>query len=92
MKYKNMLILLNEASNSKFATRKCNIVNDQSSRSSEKEIFYNTKVLISNFCGYKDAYILVKGDITVVAVHATQVPVQNCASFTKCITKIDGKK
>ena len=26
--------------------------------------------------------ILVKGDITVVAIHATQVPFKNCAPFT----------
>ena len=30
------------------------------------------------------------GDITVIAVHGTQVGFQNCASFTKCLTKIDG--
>ena len=30
------------------------------------------------------------GDITVVAVHGTQVAFKNCASFTKCLTKIDG--
>ena len=27
--------------------------------------------------------------MTVVAVHATQVPYKSCASFTNCITKID---
>ena len=37
-----------------------------------------------------DAYILVRGHITVVEVHATQIAFKNCASFTKCITKIDG--
>ena len=26
-----------------------------------------------------------------MAVHATQVSLKNCAPFTKCITKIDGK-
>ena len=30
------------------------------------------------------------GDVTVVAIHRTQVAFKNCASFTKCITKIDG--
>ena len=36
-----------------------------------------------------DAYILVRGDITVVAAPATQLACKNCASFTKCITKVD---
>ena len=39
---------------------------------------------------YSDAYILVKGGITVTAAPATQVEFQNWAPFTKCITKIDG--
>ena len=43
----------------------------------------------SNLCDYNDAYILVKGDITVTAVPTTQVAFKNCAPFTKCITKID---
>ena len=55
-----------------------------------KEIIYNTEVLKSNLCDYNDAYILVKGDITVAAAPATQVPFKNCAAFTKCITKVDG--
>ena len=32
----------------------------------------------------------VKGGITIIAHAATQVAFKNCASFTKCITKIDG--
>ena len=36
-----------------------------------------------------DAYILVRGDITVVAAPATQLAFKNCAPFTKCITKVD---
>ena len=43
----------------------------------------------SNLCDYNDAYILVRGDITVVAALATQVTFKNCAPFTTCITKID---
>ena len=52
--------------------------------------YYNTEVLKSNLCDYNDPYILVKGDITVSAVPATQVAFKNCAPFTKYITKIDG--
>ena len=67
--------LLNEADNSKFMTRKWNIVNDQSNKNydEETEIIYNTKVLKSNLCDYNDAYILVKGDINAIGVDSTQV-------------------
>ena len=54
------------------------------------DIIYNTEVLKSNLCDYNDTYILVKGDITVEAVHATKLAFKNCAPFTKCFTKIDG--
>ena len=38
---------------------------------------------------YNHAYILVKGNITVVAAPASQVAFKNCAPFAKCITEID---
>ena len=47
------------------------------------------EVLKSNICDYNDAYILVRGNITVVAALTTQVAFKNCALFNKCITKID---
>ena len=53
------------------------------------EVIYNTEDLKSNLCNYSDAYILVNGDITVIAAPATQVSFKNCAPFTKCVTKID---
>ena len=34
--------------------------------------------------------MLLRGDITVVAVYASQVTFKNCGPFTKYITKIDG--
>ena len=56
---------MNEASNSRFVTRKLNIVNDQSNENYDvgNEITYNTKVLKTNDCDYNDAYILVRADI-----------------------------
>ena len=54
------------------------------------EITYNTEVLKSNLCDYNNAYILVRGDITVTAAPQIQVAFKNCAPFTKCITNIDG--
>ena len=78
-KYNNgtskVLNLLNNATQSKFVTRKTNIVNDKSNANNDlgNEIIYNTEVLKSNLCHYNDAYIFVRADITVAAVPATQV-------------------
>ena len=73
--------------------RKWNIVNDNSKANYDagNKITYNTEVLKSNLCDYNDAYILVRGGITVVAAPATLVPFKNCTPFTKCIKKIDEK-
>ena len=54
------------------------------------EMIYYTEVLKSNLCDCNDAYILVRGDITVTAAHAIQVAFKNCATFTKCLPKTDG--
>ena len=85
-----ILNLLNEASNSKFVTRKWKIVNDNSKSNYDagNEITYNTEILKSNLYDFNIAYILVKGDITVTAAPATQVSFTNCLPITKCITKI----
>ena len=91
MEQQQKLILLNETDDSKFVTRKWNIVNNNSKSNygEENEISYITEILKSNLCDYNDAYILVKGDITVTATLETQVAFKNCASFIKCIAKID---
>ena len=82
---------MNEANDSKFVTRKWNIVNDNSeaSYSAANDITYNAEVLKSSLCNYNDGYILVTGAITVTTAPVTQVSIKNCAPFTKCITKID---
>ena len=84
--------MFKKAYDSKIVRRKWNIVNDNSKANYNvgNEIIYNTEVLKSNLCDYNNAYILVRGDITVKAAPATQVAFKNCAPFTKCITKIDG--
>ena len=88
-----MMNSLKKTSDSKFVTRKWNIVNNQSKRNYDagNEIICNTEVLKLNLCEYIDAYILVRGDIITMA-HNNPAPVafKNCASITKCITKIDG--
>ena len=91
MEHQKIVILLNEINNTKFVTRKWNIVNDNSKSNYDagNEIIYNTEVLKSNLCDYNDGNILVRGDITVRVNHETQVAFKNYAPFTKCITKID---
>ena len=82
---------MNRANDSKFVTRIWNIVNDNSKPNYDatNEITYNTEILKSNLCDYKDTYILVRGDITVVAAPTTQAAFKNCEPFIKCITKSD---
>ena len=94
MEHQKILNLLNETNNSKFLTRKWNIVNDQSNSNYDvgNEIIYNTENLKSNLCDYNDAYILVRWDITILGHHVTLVVFKNCAPFIECITKIDGTK
>ena len=57
------------------------MVKDQSNANYdvENEIIYNTKVLKSSLCDYNNAYILVRGNITVRAAPETQVSFKNCA-------------
>ena len=83
---------MNKLNNFKFLTRKWSIVNDQANANYDvgNESIYNTKVLKSNLCDYNDAYILVRGDITIIGHQVTQAEFKNCALFSKCITKIDG--
>ena len=78
MEHQKILNLVNEASDSKFVTRKWNIVNDQSNANYDagNETICNIEVLKSNPCDYNDSYI------------ATQVSFKNCTTFTKCITKL----
>ena len=67
MEDQKILNLLNNVSDSKFVTRKWSIASDSSKANYKagNEIAYKAKVLKSNLCDYNDAYILVRGDITV---------------------------
>ena len=64
-------------------TRKWNIVSDQSNRNYNvgNEVIYNTEVLKSNLCDCNNAYILVRGDITVVEDDLTQLAFKNCIIY-----------
>ena len=55
-----------------------------------KEIRFKTSVLLrSDLCDYSDAYIVVKGPITVVRPNAAK---KNNAPFINCISKINSVK
>ena len=81
---------MHEANNSKFLTRKWNIVSDNSKANynATNEITYNAEVLKSSLCDYEDAYILLRVDIYVTTAPETQVAFKNCAPMTKCIPKL----
>ena len=90
MKHQKILNLLNDANDSKFITKKWSIVNDNSNSNyaATNKITYNTRILKSNLCDYNDAYILVTGDITVIAAPQTQEAFKNCAPFINVSQKL----
>ena len=61
-----------------------------------KEIRMKTSMLRSDLCDFNDAYIVVKGDITVGAPNNAKrnkaVAFKNNAPFSNCISKINGVK
>ena len=88
----------------KFVTREYVRVNSLSNTYNEnKSIRFKTPMLRSNLCDYSDAYLLVKGTITVTAPGVNNVannirdkrnrPVilKNNAPFVSCITRINGE-
>ena len=89
---------------SKFVTREYVIVNSLSNAYNEnKSIRFKTPMLRSNLCDYSDAYILVKGTITVTAPGVNNntnnirdkrnrpLILKNNAPFVSCITRINGE-
>ena len=102
MKYQKIANLLDNEINqpSKFRTRNWVEMNDdiRGAYSPNKQIRFKTAMLRSSLCDYSDAYILVKGNITVnntaadgAAANNTNKKVifKNCAPFTNCISKIN---
>ena len=85
---------------SKFRTRNWIEINDESrgAYNVNSQIKFKTTMLKSSLCDYSDAYILVKGTITVnntaaqgAAANNTnkKVILKNCAPFTNCISEIN---
>ena len=106
MEYQKIANLLdNNLSNqpSKFRTKNWVEINDESkeSYSANSDIRFKTTMLMSNLCDYADAYVLVKGTITITGAGADVAARQadetdkgvifrNCVPFTKCISRISG--
>ena len=68
MERQKIMKLLNDASDSKFMSRKWNIANNKSRANYDvgNEIIYKAEVLKSHLCYYNNAYILVRGNITII--------------------------
>lgn len=83
--------LASETIDSRFVTRKCTIVNDQSNTNYDVkiEVICNTKVLKCKFYDYSDAYILVTG-CTIIARNIEARVAFSYSPFIKYMTKIDG--
>ena len=103
MKYQKIANWLDNASNqpSKFRTKLWVEINDESRGTyTGSNITFKTTMLRSNLCDYADAYIHVKGTITITGAgddaaarqadeRDKSVIFKNCARFTKCISRIN---
>ena len=83
----------------RFITEKWIEVHDQSGETSyntNKQIRFKTSILRSDLCDFNNAYIVVKGIVTVSADERDrdkmnrQVILKNNAQFISCISKING--
>ena len=100
MEFQKIANFLDTTSNNKdlpkFVTKKWIEVYDQSEGNYDvnKEIRIKTSMLRSDLCDYSDAYIVVKGTITVTdpdnAKRNKSVAFKNNAPFINCISKING--
>ena len=103
MEYQKMTNLIDRESSSepsKFKTKNWVEMNNESrgTYNVSSQIKFKTTMLKSSLCDYSDAYILVKGTITVnnnaAAGPATnntnkKVILKNCAPFTNCMSEIN---
>ena len=103
IEYQKIANLIDDTSNqpSKFRTRNWVEINEESriAYNVDSQIKFKTTMLKSSLCDYSDAYILVKGTITITgagddaaARQADErnkgVVFKNCAPFTNCISEI----
>ena len=104
MEYQKIASLIDDTSNqpSKFRTKNWVEINDESrgTYNVNSQIKFKTTMLKSSLYYYSDAYILVKGRITITGA-GTDAPARrvderdkgvafkNCAPFTNCINEIN---
>ena len=105
MEYQKISNLLDDNKSnqpSKFRTKNLVEINDESrgTYNVNSQIKFKTTMLKSSLCDYSDAYILVKGTITITGAGADAavrqaderdkgVIFKNCALFTNCISEIN---
>ena len=90
MEYQNIINLLNNTPTqpTKFRTKTWVEINDESrgTYNTNSQFRFKTSMLRSSLCDYNDAYILVKGTITVASTAAADA---DATSFTGCISRIN---
>ena len=104
MEYQKIANLIDDASNqpSKLKTKNWVEINDESrgTYNVNSQIKFKTTMLKSSLCDYSDAYILVKGKITITGAGDDEaarraderdkcVAFKNCPSFANCISEIN---
>ena len=104
MEYQKIANLIDDTSNqpSKFRTKNRVEITDESrgAYSVNSQIKFKTTMLKSSLCDYSDAYILVKGKITIAGAgddaetrqadeRDKGVAFKNCPPFTNCISEIN---
>ena len=100
MEYQKIINLLGTTLDEvpRFITKKWIEVHDQSSSADDrykpsKQIRFKISMLRSDLCDYSDAYIVVKGTITVTrpgsVLYDKKLAFKNNAPFTSCISKIN---
>ena len=104
MEYQKITNLIDDASNqpSKFRAKSWLEINDESrgTYNVTSQIKFKTAILKSSLCDCSDAYILVKGKITITGVADNAAAIQgdgrdkavafkNCALFTNCVSEIN---
>ena len=105
MEYQKIANLLDDNKSnqpSKFRTKTWVEINDESrgTYNVNSQIKFKTTILKSSLCDYSDAYILVKGTITIAGAEDNAAARQaderdkgaifkNCAPFTSCISEIN---
>ena len=97
MKYQKITNLLGNTSDKvpRFITKKWIEVYDQSGEiyNTNKQTRIKKSMLRSDLCDYSNAYIVVKGDITVLRgnnnAYGKKLAFRNNTPFTSCISKIN---